>query len=68
MTAAEISAALPAGWLAGRRGDVHVAMCEARPELRFESMSAIDLVDQVHEALDAWQTDLELAGARSRTA
>jgi len=71
VTAAEISRALPAGWTAGTRGDVYVATCAARPELRFESTGAVDLIDQVHEALDAWQTELDLRGAwsaRSRTA
>lgn len=72
MTLPEITAAMPAGWVWGidDRG-VYVATCVSRPELRFESTSAVDLEDQVHEALDAWQTELELAGAwsaRSRTA
>lgn len=70
MTGPAIS--LPAGWAAAIDGrGVYVATCAARPELRFESTSAVDLEDQVHEALDAWQTELELAGAwsaRSRTA
>ncbi len=60
---------IPAGWtpsIERRRGlVVWIASCDARPELRFEATSPEDLEDQVHEALDAWQTELELALAIS---
>lgn len=69
MTAPEIAAAMPLGWASGVIDDqdgipVYYAYAEHRAgpatALHFESTSAIDLIDQVHEALDAWQTDLEL--------
>jgi hypothetical protein len=65
---------MPPGWVfevitqAGEP-DVYAATCPYRaagPHLRFESTSAMDLLDQVHEALDAWQTELELAQAIAR--
>ena len=71
MTAAEIlTSGIPLGWAwgvldAGSDVPVYYAYAEHRTGpaecLHFESTSAIDLVDQVHEALDAWQTDLELS-------
>lgn len=70
MTAAEtLREGIPLGWAWGVIDDgdqvpVYYAYAEHRAGpaecLHFESTSAIDLVDQVHEALDAWQTDLEM--------
>ena len=63
---------LPHGWAVETRADgegppVHVAVCTYRligeTPLRFESTSWGDLLDQVLEAMDAWQTELELAQA-----
>lgn len=67
---------LPHGWAVETRAEpgppVYVAVCTYRligqTELRFESTSWADLLDQVHEALDAWQTELELAQAATRAA
>lgn len=70
MTAAEtLASGIPLGWAWGiidadAAVPVYYAYAEHRTDpaecLHFESTSAIDLVDQVHEALDAWQTDLEM--------
>lgn len=66
------SIGLPQGWAIDAREDeegprVYVATFERRligqRELRFESTALGDLIDQVLEALDAWQTELELAQA-----
>lgn len=60
--------AVPRGWMCGvhiREEDglaVYFAYAEHRTGLvlDFEATSAVDLVDQVNEAIDAWQTDLEM--------
>ncbi len=66
---------LPHGWAIETRADpgppIYVATYVHRlvgdHELRFESTSWSDLLDQVHEALDAWQTELEISqGGRAR--
>lgn len=62
---------LPHGWAVETRADpgppVYVATYMHRlvgdRELRFESTSLGDLLDQVLEAMDAWQTELDLAEA-----
>ena len=72
MTAANLATSMPLGWAWGVIDDgdglpVYYAYAEHRegpaPFLHFESTSAVDLIDQVHEALDAWQTDLEMRAA-----
>ena len=73
MTAAELSGRLPLGWAATVRDDgdgipVYVARsADEGGALHFESTSPLDLVDQVHETLDAAQTALELHQAMAPT-
>lgn len=76
MTATDtLAGGIPLGWAWGILDEdtatpVYYAYAEHRDGpaacLHFESTSAIDLVDQVHEALDAWQTDLEMRLALNR--
>ena len=67
-----LATSMPLGWARGVIDDgdgvpVFYAYAEHRegsaPFLHFESTSEADLIDQVHEALDAWQTDLEMRAA-----